>query len=163
MDSVARKVYRGHCDGTCAIQRANFDGSEIELVVDTEPVAFNSIEVIPSLGDACGVTLTYTSGTLELDFQVATSAPATWNVWLSVQDFTVPFWSIPLPVIDPPLPVNIPIPGFPQIGTVGFLTTLTRAGGEGIVCSDWKTIDTGPSAVSPTAEELKQLFRRHAP
>ena len=171
LDILSGKVYCGFCgvntpEGIrCAIQRANFDGTDGELVVITgveASDAFSDIEVIPDPAELCDLELTYTSGTIELDFQLATSVPATWSVWLSLQSFTVPLWSFPLAVIDPPTAVNAPIPGFPPLGTIGFLTTLTRPG-EGIICSDWETIDTGTPTAVPSARELKELFRKHVP
>ena len=43
--------------------------------------------------------------------------------------------------IAPPVsfPFTLPIS---NLGTIGFLTTLTTA--DGIICSDFETIDTGP-------------------
>ncbi len=91
------------------------------------------------------VDLSYNNGNLNMDFTVGTVVPATWNIYLSVLDFVIPVLSIPLPVIDPPIAVPIPIPGFPSFGGVGVLTTLTTPGG-GIICSDWDVVDTGPVA-----------------
>lgn len=96
-------------------------------------------------GDAActlGLNLGSTGGTLNMDFTVGTAAPATWNIYLSVFNVVLPLASIPLPAIDPPLAVPIPIPGLPPLGGIGVLTTLTTPG-DGIICSDWKTVDTG--------------------
>lgn len=107
------------------------------------------------------LTLTYSDSTLTIDFLAGTSVPATWNVWLSILNFTFPLWSVPIPAIDPPVDVPVPIPGFPNIGVVGVLTTLTTSE-KGIICSDWETVDTGPipnTEAVPTPGELKNLFK----
>ena len=79
--------------------------------------------------------------TLTLDFNLGTREPATWNVWLTSQSDIIRLVSAPLPVIDPAIPFPITIPFFPHLGTIGFLTTLTTAE-AGIICSDFKTVDT---------------------
>ncbi len=84
--------------------------------------------------------LSFTGGTLNMDFTVGSTSPATWNVYLSVADIAIPLFSIPLPALDPPISVPISIPGFPDLGGIGVLTTLTTA--DGIICSDWETVDT---------------------
>ena len=104
--------------------------------------------------------LTYTSGTLDLDFNLITGIPAAWNVWFSVQNLTLHLWSVPVPVVG--LQIPVPIPEFPQLGTIGFLTTMTTLDG-GILCSNWETIDTGTPAAMPAARELKGLFGKSAP
>ena len=108
------------------------------------------------------LTLSLTDSTLNWEFVLGTLAPATWNLWISIGNVTFRLQSIPLPVIDPASPVNGLILEFPQLGTIGFLTTLTTRG-EGIICSDWQTIDTGTPAVMPTAQELKGLFEKSGP
>ena len=92
---------------------------------------------------------------------MGTTDPATWNVWMSVQTLTFPLWSIPLPPIDPPISAPVPLPEFPQLGSIGVLTTLTTPT-VGIICSDWQTVDTGTPAVMPSARELKELFGTYA-
>ena len=82
------------------------------------------------------------SATLEIDFTVGTLVPASWNVWLSVQTSTISLWSVAIPPIDPSVPVPLTV-AFPQIGTIGMLTTLTTPN-DGIICSAWTTVDTGP-------------------
>ena len=105
----------------------------------------------------CNLQASYEGDTLTLDFQLSTAEPTTWNAWMSVQTFTFPLWSIALPPIELSTPISIP--GFPQLGSIGVLTTLTTAG-EGIVCSDWEAVDTGTPAIVSSAQELKELLRR---
>jgi len=89
----------------------------------------------------CEMTLSYGGSTLTMGFDVGNPMPVTWNVWMSLGATMFPFWSLDIPVIQPPVSFELPIPGFPRVGTIGFVQTLTGAGG--IVCSDVKLIDTG--------------------
>ena len=75
----------------------------------------------------CTLTLaaSLTDRTLTLEFDVGTREPATWNVWLIAQAEVTPVVSAALPVIEPPASVELDLPFFPALGTVGFLTTLT--------------------------------------
>lgn len=112
------------------------------------------------------LTLTLNANTLEMDFDLGTTDPAIWNVWLSIHNFTFPLWNSHVPSIDPPVSIPVPIP-VPEIGSVGVLTTLVQptgfpVGPPGIICSDWQTVDTGTPAVMPSARELKQLFGKYA-
>ncbi len=103
----------------------------------------------PSLWTGCGASacvlnqsLSFTSGTLNMNFVLMTTVPATWNVYLSVNDIAVSLFSIPLPTISQPISVPLSIPGFPNLGGIGALTTLTTPT-SGIICSDWNTVVTG--------------------
>jgi hypothetical protein len=94
--------------------------------------------------NACDDTVvpSYSSGTLNLGFRVGSTTPATWNVWLVSQNAAHSLWSVPIPVVSPAVPFNVPLPGFPNMGTVSILTTLTTNGGA--TCWDWKSVNTGP-------------------
>lgn len=87
------------------------------------------------------LTPTYVGTTLNLNFQLGAVSAATWNLWAVVQSNAVRLWSIPVPVVDPPVTFDIPLANVPHLGVIGFLTTTTGTGG--IVCSDWDTVDTG--------------------
>ena len=142
------------------IQRANLDGSDIESVIVRDLDRPADISLNPGTC-ALELDLSYADSTLDMDVRLGTLEATTWNVWVSGQNFTIPLWSTPLPPV-PPVAFPIPIPGFPQIGTVGFLTTLTTPQ-KGVICSVWETVDTGAPAVVPSARELKQLFQGHVP
>lgn len=138
-------------------------GVYIDMDGEVRPVGhgfdMGADEYLPS---ACtlDLNLSYTGETLTMDFDLGTPEPANWNVWLSFQTTMLPLWSVSLPVIDPPTPFSIPISGFPHLGIIGFLTTLTTP--EGIICSDWETVDTGSlthGGAVPTVENLQELFR----
>ena len=89
------------------------------------------------------LALSYAAGTLTMDFLVGTMEPVTGNAWLSAQNTTVLLGSIPIPVIVPPTAVSFPVP-VAQQGTIGVLATMTTPS-EGIICSTWVTVDTGPA------------------
>ncbi len=91
----------------------------------------------------CVLNLTLTSGggAVTLNFELGASVPTTANVWVNVQTDVDLQVSVPLPPIVPPVSFPFTIP-LSNLGTIGILTTLTTA--DGIICSDFKTIDTGP-------------------
>jgi hypothetical protein len=91
---------------------------------------------------AADVNLGYAGGTLSMNFTVGSSSPVTWNVYLSVFNIVVPFLSLNIPAFDPPIALPLAIP-FPSLGGMGVLTTLTTPA-DGITCSGWDTVDTGP-------------------
>jgi hypothetical protein len=47
-----------------------------------------------------------------------------------------------------------PIPNFPALGTLGFLSTFTSGGG--LICTDLKTVDTGPPTPGATLEMARR-------
>jgi len=126
--------------------------------------ALSEEEIWALFNDPCtlSVNLSYVDDTLTMDFRVGTlERQTTWNVLMSIMNFTFPLWSVPLPAINPPVDVSLPIPSVPSLGTIGVLTTLTTSE-NGIICSDWATVDTGPLSTReavPTAKELKDLFK----
>ena len=89
----------------------------------------------------CKVTPSVFNGNLSLNFNLGTVTPATWNVFLSIQNSTVRLWSLPLPAVDPAAQFSINVPGFPAVGKIGVLTTLV--GPSGIACSSWRTVNSG--------------------
>ncbi len=141
-------------DGTERSFDLQFVDNDFGGVLDTIPVT-----VVPP---SCSLDLTLSLGRtgLEMGFDVGTPFPATWNVWMSVQSVTFLLWSAPLGVIDPPISFPLVIPGFPQLGTIGVLTTLTTPD-EGIICSDLETVNTGTPADANSAAELRELFNRN--
>jgi Tol biopolymer transport system component len=93
----------------------------------------------------CSVTVspTYKAGTLNLGFNLGSSASATWGTWLLYSGGVVNVWSVPIPAISPAVPFNVPIPGFPSIGYTGWFTAVTTPA-RGIICSDFKVVNTSP-------------------
>ena len=93
-----------------------------------------------------------------MDFELGTLEPALWKVWLVAFGRVFPVMSIPVPVINPPTPINIAVP-FLSIGKVGILTALFTSGAES--CFDFGVVNTGtPSSNTPSVEELQELFTR---
>jgi hypothetical protein len=95
-------------------------------------------------GPSCvlDLTLAYTAGTFTMDFHIGASVATTLNAWFSYGNNLLPLFSVPLPPIGPPVDAPVAFP-LPPLETVGVLTTLTTPG-DGIVCADFKTIDTNP-------------------
>jgi hypothetical protein len=92
----------------------------------------------PSLCDDA-LTLSYTGGTLHLGFTLKTPTPASWSAWIGIQGSFYTLWSsVALPTIGPAVFFDLPIPGFPPVGQVFMLTTLTTGSG---ICLDWKTVN----------------------
>jgi len=122
------------------------DDSGISSVTINCDVDFASGEYAVAGGSGGGcveVDLSTSGSTLTMDFTVGPPTAAKWNVFLSVADVVVPLFSIPLPAISPPFEFPLVIPGFPNLGGIGVLTTLTTPA-AGIICSDWDTVVTGP-------------------
>jgi hypothetical protein len=92
-------------------------------------------------GCTLNLGLSYSGGTFTMNFDVGSSAPTTWNLWFAWGTSSlVHSWAIPIPAVNPP--VSFPISfALPPLGRVGVLTTLNTAA-EGIVCSDFETVDT---------------------
>jgi hypothetical protein len=111
-------------------------------------------------GEPCTLNLEASSpdGSLNLAFEVGTREPATWTVWLTSQAEIARFFSVLLPVIEPPISVPLTLPFFPALGTIGVLTTLTTPD-KGIICAAFTTVDTGPpTAASIPLEELMEPY-----
>jgi hypothetical protein len=113
---------------------------------------------VTKIGGICtlDLNLSYTAETLTMDFLLGTTQPANWNIWVSFLNQTIRLGCIPIPVIYPPISCPIPFPGFPSLGTIGVLTTLTTAE-DGIICSDWETVDTGSVVTATTAPTPKEM------
>lgn len=105
-------------------------------------------------GPTCTVTQNHAlvSGTLNLEWTLKANVPTTWNAWLVIGSSVTPILSVPLPALDPAFTLGpIPIPSFPPLGTIGFLTTMNTP--EGILCWDFDLVDTGTT--SPAGKRLK--------
>ena len=107
--------------------------------VDDPDNLLGQVDLAPSC--TLDLVLTYSAGTLTMDFFLGTDVPVTWHGWLIAVDNIFPFWSVPLPPI-PTTPLSVPIPGFPDLGVIGVLTIFHT--GDGIVCWDFDVVDTGP-------------------
>ena len=84
-----------------------------------------------------------TSEKVHLDFTLGTWKPAVWTNFLILFNPTIQaieLWSVPLPVIDPPMDIPIVFPN-PSLGLIGIYTGLFAAGGPQAVKGTW--FDTG--------------------
>jgi hypothetical protein len=72
----------------------------------------------------------------------------------------IPLRTGPLPAIDPQQTFTTSFP-FPQLGSIGVLSTFTAAG-TGTVCSDWSTIPTGnlTSDKLPAVDQIREMIQR---
>jgi hypothetical protein len=89
------------------------------------------------------MTLAYetTTGTLDMDFEIGTPGPAAWVVGGYLWGSFIPFWTIPLPEVEPPVTIpTISIP-IPQIGPLLFVTAVVGHGFD--TCWDLEIVDTG--------------------
>jgi len=100
-------------------------------------------------------TLSYSSGTLTMDFEVGTPVAVTWNGWLTVGNKMTSVFSQGLPITEPPTKEQVTQTLSPS-GVVGVLSTFTTTK-NGITCSNWATINTG----SAKAESAPPPAIRH--
>jgi sugar lactone lactonase YvrE len=87
------------------------------------------------------LTLSDTSGALNIGFTLSTPAAATWATWLVINNAPIQLWSAALPPLSPPVVFNVPIRGFPPLGNVTVFTALI-SGGQ-LACYDSKIVNTG--------------------
>jgi hypothetical protein len=128
-------------DGTLSLDRYDqvaLENSPTNFAGATDSIRFPvppcTLSVTPTYADGAGLNLNFELGN--------TIDPAQWNVWLVVQNSTFRIRSVPIGPITPPVPLDLSLPALPPLGSIGTLTTLTTA--EGILCSDWQTVNTGP-------------------
>lgn len=122
---------------------------------------FDYAEVVGITQCTLDLTLSYLEGTLNMDFQMGTQEPAKWNLFY-VRQKEKHLLSTPPIIIDQPICFSISIPEFPNQGTIGFLTTFTTCN-EGIICSDFGTVDTGQLEAEtevPTEKEIRRLLKQ---
>jgi hypothetical protein len=94
-------------------------------------------------GCTANLDLSYTGGTLTMNFELGTAAPRTWTVWFVYgASSNAKLLSVPLPALTPSVSFPIAFP-LPSMGEVGVLSTLATAV-EGLACSDYKTVSTSP-------------------
>jgi hypothetical protein len=107
------------------------------------PVAYKAqFDVNPT---SCEVSLNLAwTGALYTNITFGTSEPADFNLYIGIMNYSIPLISaVPIPAIQPPTSVSLSLP-IPSYGKVGVLATMVTS--EGVICSDWKTVYTGPKA-----------------
>ena len=82
-----------------------------------------------------------TTGTLTMNFTLATPVAATWNAWLSSQNTVTPLFSVSQPITEPAITVTTTAT-VGKAGKVGVLSTLTTTK-QGITCSNFALVNTG--------------------
>ena len=110
----------------------------------------------PDPPPACLIDPSYAGNTLTLNFTVGTAQPTQWHFAALAFGSVITLWKVALPRIDPAVSFPLAIPGVPHVGTIGFMSTFTGSGG--LVCTDLKTVDTGPLTTGVTPELLKRTL-----
>jgi hypothetical protein len=90
------------------------------------------------------VNPTFDAGTLTVGLHLGNRLPsATFNLSLVVSTQTLRLISAPIPTIDPVVSFALPIPGLPNLGRVGVMSTITTPA-LGVACIDTETVNTAP-------------------
>ena len=103
-----------------------------------------------------------TGGTLTIDLTLATDQPVDWLVSLLTEFGEEPLWVVPVGAIESPIRFSLPVPGFPNIGTVGVLSALLTV--DSVTCADFDFVDTGgagPSSKWLRERALSSFRKRH--
>ena len=92
-------------------------------------------------------TYNATTGTLTMDFTLATPVAATWDAWLINHNTSTQLWSQSEPITDNPVNLTKTETKVPKEGVLGILSTLTvpttTTTTGGITCSSWVYVNTG--------------------
>jgi hypothetical protein len=97
--------------------------------------------VTPPPTPKCADSLSYSSGTLTMNFTLGIPVASTWNGWLVSGNTTQQLWSTSEAKTEPPAKIT-KTESVAASGEVGVLSTLTTPS-AGITCSDFVTINTG--------------------
>jgi hypothetical protein len=145
---------------------SNF-GTDASVVIEFTPIqAGTYMEFIQASGNTstqtytlevscvvgnCGITkappctlkdaLSYSSGTLTMNFTAGNTSATKWNAWLTYQNTLTSLFSVSQPITNPPVTVTKTTSLSPE-GTVGVLSTLTTPT-KGIICSVYTQVNTG--------------------
>lgn len=96
---------------------------------------------------AQSTSLSYAGNTFTQSFTLQSSVPLVWNQWLVIANTPLRLWSLSLPAISAPVSFDVPIPGFPPLGTVLGATFLSTAAGD-TVCFDIASVNTSAAATT---------------
>jgi uncharacterized membrane protein len=87
------------------------------------------------------LSMTYTGGTLKVNYSIKTSVATTATTSLLVQGTSYQLWSLSLPPVTPMATLSVPI----SIGPVGNIIALsTISNAAGILCADYSSVNTTP-------------------
>lgn len=128
--------------GSPAIDAGGFVAAITDQRGVTRPPA-TDIGAFESQGN-CTLILdvSYTAGIATIQATVGTWVPATENIWGTFQSNVLNLESTAIPVTDPPAKTLVFSGAVPAQGVVAAFATLTTPA-DGIICSDFKTVDTG--------------------
>jgi hypothetical protein len=114
----------------------------LSVVCVSAPVTCGSPPPVCTLKDS--LTYNAASGTLTMNFTIATPVAATWNGWLTSLNTITPLSGFPIsqPITEPAIPVTKTQANVAKAGKVGILSTLTTPTG-GISCASWALVNTG--------------------
>jgi uncharacterized repeat protein (TIGR03803 family) len=147
--TVLHAFARGTVDGaspiTALIQAADgsFYGTALQGGRYTYGIAFR-FEAVSCIDR---LAVQYTGGTLDLEFTLQSTMPATWTNWVFYAGGSSR-WAVPIPAVSPGVSFNVPLRGFPAIGPVAVFTALSTPE-QGVMCWDVKAVNTG--ATRPAA------------
>jgi hypothetical protein len=120
------------------------DGGTLTVLINTS-----------SRGCVDRLNLGYADTTLTIGFTIKSAIPTTWSTWIAWQSNLIPLWSLQIPAVPTAASFTVPIPGVSPSGNVAVLTTMSSPT-YGLMCADWKVVDTG--GIGPTATALSQLL-----
>ena len=122
-------------DGAVLTNTAVVAGGQPDPVSANDTVEVLTTAVVP----VC--TLELSPSYLTVNVLLGANVAVTANLWGTVESEIISIFIGPAAVTEPPINATITAP-LPPSGTVGILATLTLPG-LGIICSDFKTVDTG--------------------
>lgn len=150
---IANSPSGGDCSGSITSLGHNLDSDDTCGLTDTDdlPGADPLLGPLQNNGgayeyDLCTLVLDVSciDGIVRVEATVGTLVPATKNIWGTLQSKVLNLDSTAIPVTDPPatgLEFSGPVP---DQGVVAVFATLTTPE-DGIICSDFKILDTGPA------------------
>src|SRR5205085_5339075 len=114
---------------------------------------------VSSRGCIDRLALTYSAGTLTLNFTIKHVVASRWRGWIAWQSSVAQLWSAETPAVPDTVVFSLPIANVPQIGNVAVLTMMS-SDSYGLMCGDLKMVDTG--GLGASAPALMNLLRSRA-
>ncbi len=105
---------------------------------------------------ACGLglNLSFANTTLDIGFDLGTATPANFGSWMITSKGFQQLWLLSIGAMAPPVAFTVPWgPGFPAIGSVAVLSTLSTPA-AGLVCYETQTVNSGGTGA--TAAQLQK-------
>jgi virginiamycin B lyase len=108
--------------------------------------------ILRALACGLGLSVSYETGTLTMNFDVGVMTKATWSAWLVNGNGETALWSKPIDATHPPHPFTFTRSVSAQ-GNVGVLSALSASGGS-FLCTDFQIVNTG--GPGPSEDELRR-------